>query len=343
MLVSDGRIDPEYDPTHADAADWFARLHDAEISVEETMEWQRLMASDLDFALAYARIEEVWNAVGEISDPTSTMSEAEKIDRYDGSVPVSKWLAAKRPWRAARKYPALLAASVVCGAMVAYWVLSGARIPAQILQTAVGQNQAFILADGSRLNLGADTRLEVRFSATSRQINLTRGEAFFAVAKDHSRPFTVRAGDASVTAVGTQFSVNRAEGQVVVAVIEGQVLVNSSVVRSEPDIAERRQLVAGEEVLVETRGKTRSLRKAAIAIGWQEGRLAFQSEPLSRVLEDVNRYAPKPISVDDPSLGDLMVTGTVARDDLGGWLKSLEKVFPVRIVEDPQRLTIRSR
>jgi transmembrane sensor len=343
MLVSDGRIDPEYDPTHAHAADWFARLHDAEISVEETMEWQRLMANDLDFALAYSRIEEVWNAVGEISDPASIMSEAEKADRYDGSIAISKWLAAKKPWRSAGRYPALLAASVVCAALVVYWVLSGAQVPAQTFQTAAGQNQAFILADGSRLNLGADTRLEVRFNATSRQINLARGEAFFAVAKDHSRPFIVRAGTASVTAVGTQFSVNRGEGQVVVAVIEGQVLVNSSVVRSEPDTAERRQLVAGEEVLVETSGKTRSLHKAAIAIGWQEGRLAFQSEPLSRVLEDVNRYAPKPISVDDPSLGDLMVTGTVARDDLGGWLESLEKVFPVRIVEDPQRVTIRSR
>jgi transmembrane sensor len=343
MLVSDGRIDPEYDSTHAAAADWFARLHDAEISVEETMEWQRLMATDSDFALAYARIEEVWNVVGEISDPPSIAREAEKADRYDGSVPVSKWLAGKARWRIARKYPALLAASVVCAAIVAYWVLAGSQVPAQILQTAVGQNQAFILGDGSRLNLGADTRLEVRFSATSRQINLLRGEAFFAVAKDHSRPFTVRAGDASVTAVGTQFSVNRGDGQVVVAVIEGQVLVNSSVVHSEPDAAERRQLVAGEEVLVQTSGKTRSLRKAAIAIGWQEGRLAFQSEPLSRVLEDVNRYAPKPISVDDPSLGDLMITGTVARDDLAGWLESLKRVFPVRIVEEPQRLTIRSR
>jgi transmembrane sensor len=343
MLVSDGRIDPEYDSTHAAAAEWFARLHDAEISVEETMEWQRLMASDSDFALAYARIEEVWNVFGEISDPPSIASQAEKADRYDGSVPVSKWLAGRTRWRIAGKYPALLAACVVCAAIVCYWVLSGAPVPAQILQTAIGQNQAFILADGSRLNLGADTRLEVRFSTTSRQINLTRGEAFFAVAKDHSRPFTVRAGDASVTAVGTQFSVNRGDGQVVVAVIEGQVLVDSRVVRSEPQTAERRQLVAGEDVFVQTSGKTRSLRKAAIAIGWQEGRLAFQSEPLSRVLEDVNRYAPKPISVDDPSLGDLMITGTVARDDLGGWLESLKRIFPVRIVEDPQRFTIRSR
>ena len=224
-MISEGRIDPESDPTYAIAADWFARLHDAEISVEETMEWQRLMATDPQFAIAYVRIEEVWNACEGIPEPALVVGDAERRDRYDGSVPVSRWLAAKSAWRIPRNYPALLAASVAGLAIAAYWVISGISAPVRILQTAAGQNQAFILADGSRLNLGADTRIEVRFGATSRQINLARGEAFFAVAKDHARPFTVRAGEASVTAVGTQFSVNRGARQVVVAVIEGQVLV----------------------------------------------------------------------------------------------------------------------
>ena len=343
-VISEGRIDPESDPTHANAADWFARLHDAEISVEETMEWQRLMATDPQFAVAYARIEEVWNAFGGILEPTFMSSDAEKRDRYDGSVPVSRWFAAKSAWRIPKQYPALLAASLACLAIAAYWVISGISAPVRILQTAAGQNQAFILTDGSRLNLGADTRIEVRFNATSRQINLAQGEAFFVVAKDHARPFTVRAGDASVTAVGTQFSVNRGASQVVVAVIEGQVLVASGAAADMQSAAEARPLAAGEQVLVATSGKTPgALNHVTVAIGWQDGRLAFQSEPLSRVLQDVNRYASKPISVDDPSLGDLMVTGTASRDDLGGWLESLERVFPVRIVEDQQHITIRSR
>jgi transmembrane sensor len=342
-VINEGRIDPECDPTHSKAAEWFAVLHDAEISVEQTMEWQRLMATDPQFAIAYARIEEVWNAFDGIRDPTFMTSEAETNDRYDGSISVSRWVAAKRVWRLPKRYSAMLAASIACLGVAAYWVLSGNSAPTQVLQTVVGQNQAFILADGSRLNLGADTRLEIRFNAASREVNLVRGEAFFAVAKDHARPFTVQAGNASVTAVGTQFSVNREAGQVLVAVVEGQVLVASGAVPNEGG-AEKRPVVAGEQVLVGTNPRTSaSLRNVAVAIGWQGGRLAFQSEPLSRVLEDVNRYATKPISVDDPSLGDLMVTGTASRDDLAGWLESLEKVFPVRIVEDSQRITIRSR
>lgn len=123
--------------------------------------------------------------------------------------------------------PALLAASMAGVALATYWVLWGAQPAVTVLQTPAGQNQAFILADGSRLNLGASTRLEIKLEARARDINLVRGEAFFPVAKDRDRPFTVHAGDATVTAVGTEFSVNRGADQVVVAVIEGRVLVGS--------------------------------------------------------------------------------------------------------------------
>jgi transmembrane sensor len=243
---------------------------------------------------------------------------------------------------------ALLAASVAGVALATYWVVWGERPVVTVLQTPAGQNQAFILADGSRLNLGANTRLEVKLEAKAREINLSRGEAFFAVAKDRNRPFTVHAGGTTVTAVGTEFSVNRGASQVVVAVIEGRVLVGSGISASNVDArtdSESKQLTAGEQILVSTAAAASSgrLGEVAIGIGWQGGRLAFQSEPLSRVLQDVNRYAPKPISLDDPSIGDLMITGTVVRNDVSGWLASLEKSLPVRIVEDSQRVMIRSR
>jgi transmembrane sensor len=347
VISESGMVNPENDETYAEAADWFARLHDAEISMEETMEWQRLMASNPRFAAAYAGIEEIWNAVGKVRSPPLGAPDDAKRDAYDGSIPVSKWLSRQRRAPVRWRTPALLAASVAGVALTAYWVLWSAQPAVTVLQTPAGQNQAFILADGSRLNLGASTRLEVKLDAKARDINLVRGEAFFSVAKDRDRPFTVHAGDATVTAVGTEFSVNRGADQVVVAVIEGRVLVGSRIVAPKVDEnvrTETKQLGAGEQILVSAAaGPSARLGKIAIGIGWEGGRLAFQSEPLSRVLQDVNRYAPKPIALDDPSIGDLMITGTVVRDDVSGWLASLEKSLPVRIVEESQRVTIRSR
>jgi len=346
-VVREDRVDPEYDVTYTEAADWFARLHEAQISVEEIMEWQRLMASDRRFAIAYSRVEEVWNAIGDIPTPNVAQVKAEMRDRYDGTVPISQWVRAQRAWKRPGRLPALLAASVASIALATYWLFWDTTGAVRVLQTPAGHNLAFALADGSRLNLGADTRLEIRFNATSRRIRITRGEAFFAVAKDRNRPFIVRAGNATVTAVGTEFSVNRGADQVVIAVIEGRVVVDAGTEASpdsRPDSA-KTQLGAGQQILVSAAGagSSASLSNVTLALGWQNGRLAFQSEPLSRVLVDVNRYASKPISVDGSTIGDLMLTGTVVRDDVSGWLASLEKAFPVRVVEDSQRITIRPR
>jgi transmembrane sensor len=342
-----GGPDPENDPTYAEAADWFARLHDGEISAEEILEWQRLMASKPPFAAAYARIEGVWNAIGEVRSPALAAPEKAQNDPYDGSISVSEWLSTRPSTSSRWRTSGLLAASVAVIAAATLWVFGAGSLSGTVLQTPAGQNQAFILADGSRLNLGANTHVEVTFEATARSINLSRGEAFFAVAKDPKRPFTVRAGGATATAVGTEFSVNRGPGQVVVAVIEGRVLVGSSAAAndSERAVLETKQLKAGEEILVNTgvAGSRGHLGEVTAGIGWQDGRLAFQSEPLSRILEDVNRYASKPILLDDPSIGDLMITGTVVQSEMKGWLASLEKSLPVRVVEDSQRITIRSR
>ncbi len=336
--------DPEHDETYAEAADWFARLHDGEVTVEQTMEWQHLMAQRPKFAAAYARIAEVWDALDAIrfTPPAPTVHELR--DRYDGSVPVSSWQKRRRLVVPPRWTVGLMAACLV-GAAVGYWLIVGTTPSGYILQTPRGQNQAFILADGSRVNLGANTRLEIRLGADYRRVDLIRGEAFFAVAKDPRRPFTVRSGDASVTAVGTEFSVNRAADQVVIAVIEGRVVVAAGPQKnptSEPE--QKRQLDAGEEISLDVKAAAgKPIDSVTRPVGWQSGRLAFQSEPLSRVLVDVNRYAPKPIAVDDPSLGDLMITGTVLRDDVPGWLESLEKAFPLKVIDEPQSVTIRSR
>ena len=337
--------DPEYDETYAEAADWFARMHGGEITVEQTMEWQHLMAQRPDFAAAYARIVEVWNALDAIPLVPPLPSRQERRDRYDGSLAVSSWLKHNRVSMLPRWTSGLMAACLV-GAVVGYWLIFGTTAPGTVLQTPRGQNQAFILTDGSRVNLGANTRLEIKLGADYRRVDLIRGEAFFAVAKDPRRPFTVRSGDASVTAVGTEFSVNRAAGQVVIAVIEGRVLVAEGETKSQSSKPpQKRQLDAGEQislgVIAPSAGS--SINSVAIPVGWQDGRLAFQSEPLSRVLVDVNRYAPKPIFVDDPSLGDLMITGTVLRDDVPGWLESLERAFPLKIIDNPQSVTIRAR
>ncbi len=61
------------------------------------------------------------------------------------------------------------------------------------------------------------------------------------------------------------------------------------------------------------------------------------------MLEDVNRYAPKPIVLEGEELGGLLITGTVERNNIGGRVSSLERAFDVQAVEEPDRIVIRPR
>ena len=53
------------------------------------------------------------------------------------------------------------------------------------------------------------SRLRVAFTRDRRDIDLAQGEAWFEVARNRNRPFTVHAGPVRVQAVGTAFDVRK--------------------------------------------------------------------------------------------------------------------------------------
>jgi ferric-dicitrate binding protein FerR (iron transport regulator) len=79
------------------------------------------------------------------------------------------------------------------------------------------------------------------------------------------------------------------------------------------------------------------------ATGWQIGHLAFRLQPLRYVLEDVNRYAHKHIVLENESMGALIITGTVERENIGGWVKSLEYAFDLEATEEADQIVLRAR
>lgn len=333
----------ERDPVYLAAADWFARLREPEVSVEQMLAWQRWMTQDNKHAQAFEQIEQVSATLRLAKRPTPASPAQEARDRYDGSTPLGAWRAP------AFRLPLAIAASIaVAGLTVALMMLQ--KTSPDVLRTAVGENRTVKLADGSSVVLGGNTELEVTFDGKLRHLGLTRGEAFFTVAKDPSRPFKVEAGDTTVIAVGTEFNVRRGADQTVVAVLEGRVIVESDAANTPLSLlrGSRRALspvpvIAGEQTTVSAAGIAAPSASAnpAAAIAWQSGRLAFQLESLNHVLEDVNRYAPKPVVLEDESVGNLRITATVVRGNVGGLITSIERAFGLRAVEERDRIVLR--
>jgi len=244
----------------------------------------------------------------------------------------------------------MIAASVVLAAVALAWAKWNAPT-ADVLTTTIGENRTVTLRDGSRITLGGATRVEVVLSGKARTIELAQGEAFFAVAKDPLRPFKVHVGGANVVAVGTEFNVRRSSDHVMVAVTEGRVIVEPAsdilpvaLLREfKPKLTPVR-VDAGEQTTAGSAGIEEATPvEDATATSWQTGRLAFRLQPLRYVLEDVNRYAPKPIVLGDDSIGDLVITGTVTGGNVAGWVGSLERAFALEAVNEPERILIRRR
>jgi transmembrane sensor len=103
-----------------------------------------------------------------------------------------------------------------------------------LFQTAIGEQAAVGLPDGSSFDLNTNSRVWVDYSKRARVVYLERGEAFFKVAHDPLRPFWVHAGDRRVRAVGTAFNVYLRPRGAEVTVREGTVNVVNSTMESPP-------------------------------------------------------------------------------------------------------------
>jgi transmembrane sensor len=350
---------PEADAVEFAAAEWIVRLKESNVSVEEVAEWQQWMRLDARHTEAFQRLEALWDQFDAVPLPPPASSRALAADDYRGEVPVGDWMQARRSTPSARRrFKAAWAYSAAaCVALVVIAVAGASlytkpqpELAHQMIETAVGENRSISLADGSRVELGGHSRLSFSLQPKLRDIVLEEGEAFFAVAKDPSRPFQVHAGNATVTAVGTEFDVHRSDDKVTVSVIEGKVMVQPMAplvpvpwLAAVKPVGEAAPLTAGERTTVNRNGveSTSAVFDAGAALDWQDGRIAFEAESLRYVVEDVNRYTSKRIVIADEGTAALKITGTVMSNNVMGWVLSLKSAFGISADVQADRIILR--
>lgn len=312
------------------AADWWARLRDPALPEPALLQWSEWLEADPRHANAFDR-------ACALAETAATMDAASR------SAFVSRFASA--PVRAARRAPprfvlglAAAVALVVLGAGLFLALRPDAPgTPRQYTSERAGHRD-IDLPDGSSIELGGATSVTARYGREERAIDLEAGEAFFRVAHAE-RPFVVNAGPLRIRDLGTAFNVRRTGDRVTVAVTEGRVRVSPLAAQDDTATVE---LGAGREVSFDP--ETQAMRildvDPATATAWRGHRLEFVNEPLSSVVENVNRYSARPIRLADPALGRMTFTGTVQVDTIDSWVAALPRVFPVRVDAYPDRLEL---
>jgi transmembrane sensor len=321
-----------------EASQWLLRLQSGELSDEQLNAWLQWIDENPDNFAEYERLQRDWKELdalkGESFDenPLPIPTRAGTPHRREVEHARSDHSAISSSWttRLVLGVAAGAAAIILGLSATTLWPWRGYISHGPQLVSATVTNRAATLPDGSRMILGARSRVNMDFNGATRELILSKGEAYFKVKHDRLHPFVVQAGGVSVTAVGTAFDVRRDQDRVTITVEEGTVEVSSH--RTGQKSATWRA-EAGYQLTYSTQDRIASIASVnpADALAWRNGELAYIREPLASVVEDINRYAAHRFIINDPAIARLTFTGTAFASSLDDWLIGIEQAYSISV------------
>jgi len=298
----------------AEVAEWFERRRLGPLTPEDEVAFQAWLDANPDNRTAFQDASDIWSGLDDLRGDPRLMRLREEARTEVGR---------GRALRLVGKVAAC-AALVVCG----FAVWQGGRHLAGVISprpttyaTRVGQTMSVGLPDGSLAILDTNSELRAWPAGKERRLELVRGRAFFKVAKDSAHPFVVRAGDHSVTALGTRFDIDLRPASFKVVLTEGRVRVRSD--RAAVGPANAVDMNAGYQLVARQGDWNLSLVDTRGAEGWISGRLVFDDTPLSAIAAELNRYSNDPIMV-APEIAERRMSAVLPASDPEAFIASVE-------------------
>ncbi len=194
--------------------------------------------------------------------------------------------------------------------------------------TTRGQKSTIFLRDGSKVILNSESSIAYPkyFTDSSRVLNLD-GEAYFDVAEDKKRPFTVISKGISTIALGTSFTINgRTDGNALIVNLEsGKLLVKKSNEMSFSDDKNLHFLNPGEAIKYDQ--ELDQIFKSAFdykdAFLWKEGIIYFKDASFDEVLEKLGAWYNVQFEVENKHLAKKYYTGEFKNESLENLLENI--------------------
>lgn len=185
----------------------------------------------------------------------------------------------------------LIAAAVLIVAFIGTLKLINSEIKTTqfvSLHNGDGKITTLTLTDGTKISLASNSTLKYpkTFSGNKREISL-EGEAYFEVAKDKSRPFSVTANGIKTTVLGTKFNISAYANSPIlkVALLEGKVAVQTAEGR------DRLLLKPYEMANYDPQKQTLSRSKfsGTDVIAWKDGNVVFDNDSFEAIALKMNQ------------------------------------------------------
>lgn len=195
-----------------------------------------------------------------------------------------------------------------------------------------------VLADGTQvwLNSESELRFPVNFTGNERRVFL-KGEAYFQVAKDETKPFRVETGALEIEALGTQFDVNayRDNGKWMTTLVEGRVRVSAG------EAKQTCVLEPGKQALLHNNVLTVSDVNVEEITGWKEGRFVFRNMTMENIARQLERWYDVEINFSDVVVRYYRFTGVMKRyNQLSQLIEMIEETTDVKFQVNGRKVKI---
>lgn len=305
------------------AADWLARKYDMDgWSPEDQHILDAWLSEAPSHLLSYARLEATWISANRLS---ALRLQAPRRVYSQGRVSLF-----------ARVAIAVLVLGIAAGSVISF------RSPEpkeRIFSTPVGGRQTLELADGSRIELNTNTKLRTAMGAAHRTVWLDKGEAYFQIKHDATRPFVIFANGRRVTDLGTKFIVRSDASRLRVSLLEGRVEVDSASGSKDPAtiLAPGDEAIATADTLSVTR---KSLRAVADQLSWQRGVIVFNHSTLAEAAAEFNRYNTRKLVVVGTRAASISIDGTFPKDGVDAFAQAARETFDLHAKETSNEIVL---
>lgn len=202
----------------------------------------------------------------------------------------------------------------------------GDQITINKKETHLGEKLTVQLPDGSVVKLNSSSRLEYGsdFNISERKLILT-GEAFFDVAKNEKRPFTVITGNIETTVVGTSFNVDFYSKETT------KIAVASGIVTVRDKLNEKNSIRLEKDEMTIIEKKDLHWSKSSFdydkILGWKDGTIVIENERFQEILNRLEKWYGVNFTISGKPKDDILYNAKYENEPLDRILMGLSFTY----------------
>ncbi|WP_418184749.1 FecR family protein [Aliarcobacter vitoriensis] len=200
------------------------------------------------------------------------------------------------------------------------------------------------LPDGSNIFIDAKTNINIEFFGNKRIVHLIDGRALFEVAKDEDRVFIIKSDNINIEVIGTKFEVIHKKDSTTINVENGTVKTYYSKYffdKQNQAILTKAQTISYSNS-IGTIDQIADIPKVKIA-PWIENKIVLDKTQLKDALEEFSKYSDISIEFLSKEVENYLITGEFSSTQIDIFLKTITKIYPIKIDKKDNVLKVSRR